>query len=97
MWLSTLTFEELAKLEQLEKKEELARLEQLEKKKETTILYESEIVTILSTEEEIYKYPLMYGTNKIELTQEHIQALQDGKTLGWNDSEYATLISLKKE
>jgi len=39
----------------------------------------------------------MYGTNKIELTQEHIQALQDGKTLGWNDSEYATLISLKKE
>jgi len=89
MWLSTLTVAELEKW--------LITKDMLKKKEKTTILYESEIVTILSTEEEIYKYPLMYGTNKIELTQEHIQALQDGKTLGWNDSEYATLISLKKE
>jgi hypothetical protein len=84
MWLSVLTFEERAKLEQLEMKK-------------ATILYKSEVITILSTEEDIYHYPLMHGTNKIELTQEHIQALQDGKTLGWNDSEYATLISFKKE
>jgi len=89
MWLSTLTVAELEKW--------LITKDMLKKKEKTTILYESEIVTILSTEEEVYKYPLMYGTNKIELTQEHIQALQDGKTLGWNDSEYATLISLKKE
>jgi len=89
MWLSTLTVAELEKW--------LITKDMLKKKEKTTMLYESEIVTILSTEEEIYKYPLMYGTNKIELTQEHIQALQDGKTLGWNDSEYATLISLKKE
>ena len=89
MWLSTLTVAELEKW--------LITKDMLKKKEKTTILYESEIVTILSTEEEVYKYPLMYGTNKIELTQEHIQALQDGKTLGWNDSEYVTLISLKKE
>lgn len=89
MWLSTLTVAELEKW--------LITKDMLKKKEKTTMLYESEIVTILSTEEEVYKYPLMYGTNKIELTQEHIQALQDGKTLGWNDSEYATLISLKKE
>ena len=89
MWLSTLTVAELEKW--------LITKDMLKKKEKTTILYESEIVTILLTEEEVYKYPLMYGTNKIELTQEHIQALQDGKTLGWNDSEYATLISLKKE
>jgi len=89
MWLSTLTVAELEKW--------LITKDMLKKKEKTTMLYESEIVTILLTEEEVYKYPLMYGTNKIELTQEHIQALQDGKTLGWNDSEYATLISLKKE
>lgn len=38
-----------------------------------------------------------YGSDLIRLTQEHIKALEEGKMLAWQDSEYSTFVILDKE
>lgn len=34
----------------------------------------------------------MYGIRAVEITEEHISALRDGKCVYFNDGEYATIL-----
>jgi len=55
------------------------------------------IQIIESTEEARDAYGYGCGADHIALTDEHLQALRDGKTLAWNDSEYVTFVMLKTD
>lgn len=43
------------------------------------------------------RYGHGFGSDLIRLTREHISALEDGKVLAWQDSEYSTFVVLDKE
>lgn len=38
-----------------------------------------------------------FGSDTVVLSPEHIKALQDGKMLAWNDSEYSTFVVLAND
>jgi|GEM_PF-3631884 len=52
----------------------------------------SSIAILEPTDEAIDKYGHGCGSDFIRLSSEHMRALQDGKVLAWNDSEYSTLV-----
>lgn len=50
-----------------------------------------------ASDEEREKYGHRFGSDTIVLSPEHIKALQDGKMLAWNDSEYSTFVVLAND
>lgn len=57
----------------------------------------SEVSVIEATDEAVMEYGLRFGTSKIVLTKEDLQALLDGKMLAWNDEEYSTFVVYEGE
>ena len=52
-------------------------------------------ITILeATDKAADEYDHRCGSDLIRLRPEHIEALQQGKMLAWNDSEYSTFVVL---
>ena len=51
-----------------------------------------EIEIIEMAPEALDKYGHNYGSDIIKLTQEHIDAIKEGKALAWNDGEYSTFV-----
>jgi hypothetical protein len=55
----------------------------------------NETITILdATRTAMDDFGHRFGSDRIVLTQEHIEALQAGKMLAWHDSEYSTFVIL---
>jgi len=54
-----------------------------------------EIEILEATYEQAEKFGFRYGSDFIVLTQEHIQALLNGKMLAFSDNEYSTFLILK--
>ena len=52
------------------------------------------IKVIEPTEKAMNSYGHGCGSDIVRLKPEHIEALQAGKMLAWNDSEYATFVML---
>lgn len=50
-----------------------------------------------ATEEASIKYGHYAGYDLLKLNTTHLQALQAGKMLAWNDSEYSTFVILEKD
>ena len=55
------------------------------------------IVILEATDEAAKKYGHRSGSDLMRLGPEHLQALQDGKMLAWNDSEYSTFVIFDAE
>ena len=55
----------------------------------------NEIEIIENTDEAKDRYDRFYGESILELTNEHITALKQGKCLATNDGEYSTFIVWK--
>jgi len=53
------------------------------------------IETLEPTDEAAETYGHLYGSDLIILSAAHIEALEAGKMLAWNDSEYSTFLILK--
>jgi hypothetical protein len=47
-----------------------------------------------ASDDAVSEYGIRYGTQLVRLSQAHIDALQQGKMLAWNDSEYSTFVIL---
>jgi hypothetical protein len=59
---------------------------------------ESDDITIINpTEEERESYGFSYGHDDLVLSEQHIQALIDGKMLAYDGGEYTTFIVKKQE
>lgn len=54
----------------------------------------NDVEVLDASEDEQDKYGHYYGSNTIVISLEHIQALQAGKMLAWNDREYSTFLVL---
>jgi len=55
------------------------------------------VKVIEATKEAADKYGHRCGSDVVQLTHEHIEALYSGKMLAWNDSEYTTFAILRSE
>ena len=55
------------------------------------------ISIIEPTVDDMNRYGHNYIGNIIVLSKEHIEALNNGKMLAWDDSEYTTFVKLKDE
>ena len=55
-----------------------------------------DIKIIDNTKEARENYGHLHGSTILELTQEQLDAIKDGKCLAWNDGEYSKFIVLKK-
>lgn len=53
--------------------------------------------SIEPTEEEIAKYSSKWGNRWVEITDEDIEDLRNGKILRYSDGEYATFVVLKEK
>lgn len=56
-----------------------------------------DIQIIEPTEGAMNEYGHLFGSDKVILTQKHIDALLAGKMLAWNDSEYSTFVVLRRD
>lgn len=52
------------------------------------------IVILDATQDAANDYGHCYGSDLIRLTPSHIEALQAGNMLAWNDGEYSTFVIL---
>jgi|GEM_PF-2379453 len=48
-----------------------------------------------ATEKAIDEYGTLFGFDVIGLSPKHVEALQRGKMLAWNDGEYSTFVVLR--
>ncbi|EHI70624.1 hypothetical protein ACVRY7_07990 [Streptococcus ictaluri] len=59
---------------------------------------EYEEVSVLKNDSEISElHKKWWGGENIEITKEMLEALLDGKALGWDDGEYSHVIALSTE
>lgn len=56
-----------------------------------------ELEILDQTEAAMRGYGYRYGADCVNLREEHIKALLDGKVIAFNDSEYTTFLRLVKE
>ena len=57
----------------------------------------SEVITIVENSREgMAEHGHAWGSEWVQITDKHIEALKNGKMLAWDDGEYAHFLSMEK-